>query len=126
MVFLLCLITCGLFQVYWYYRMYRDLSELAGRTPTGNSYALDFILVVITLGIWSVVVDYQISVQMNDLQQRAGLAANDTTTIVIVLDVLIYFTAWITNLVTTAIHQDQLNRILQAPGAANLALPPGQ
>jgi len=39
--------------------------------------------------------------------------AQDTSIITIILDVASYFTAFVTNFVTSAIQQDQLNRLVE-------------
>ncbi|MCB1322274.1 MAG: DUF4234 domain-containing protein [Leptospiraceae bacterium] len=114
LVILLTVITCGLYLIYWYYVVYQDLELLYGRTPTGNSFVLDLLLTIITVGLWGVYVDYQISVLCNELQQRYQMPPNDTTLLSIILDLSAYVTAFATNLVTSVIHQEQLNRIKRA------------
>lgn len=39
------------------------------------------------------------------------MPANDTTVITLLLDLAAYLTAWLTNLITSMIHQDQLNKV---------------
>ena len=110
MVFLLGIITFGLYIIYWYYSRYRQLEALSGRTPTGNSFLFDFLLMIVTCSLWHVYMDYRISMQCNDLQREYGLPENDTSTLTVVLDVAGY----LTGLVSTAIHQDQINKIVRA------------
>lgn len=109
-VLLMSLVTCGLYLCYWYYEIYNDLKELHGTTPTGNDYFLDFLLVIVTCGLWGVYVDYAISDKLNAIQDNAGMPANDTTTLAIILDVMA-FAVGLTNLITSMIHQDQVNKI---------------
>ncbi len=119
LVFVLGLVTCGIYVLYWYYSRYQTFKAMTGRTPTGNSFALDFLLILVTCSIWHVYMDYRISMQLNDLQKEVGLPENDTTTLTVLLDVAGYLTGYVTGLVSTAIHQDQLNKVL-------LATPPGR
>lgn len=114
LVFVLGLFTCGIYVLYWYYSRYQVFKALTGRTPTGNSFALDFLLLIVTCSIWHVYMDYRISMQLNDLQQEVGLPENDTTTLTVLLDVAGYLTGYVTGLVSTAIQQDQLNKVLAA------------
>ncbi len=113
-VIVLSLFTCGFYLLYWYYRMYEEMTWLTGRTPTGSSYGLDLLLTIVSCGLYGVWVDYQLSVQLNEEQTRRGVqGASDTVTASIVLDVAAYVTGFFTNYVTSAIHQQQLNKIMQ-------------
>ncbi|MEQ9362838.1 MAG: hypothetical protein RIF32_01265, partial [Leptospirales bacterium] len=87
---------------------------LAGTTPTGNSFAIDLLLILATCSLWHVYMDYRISTLCNELQRKFGLADNDTTTLTVVLDVAGYLTGYLTGLVSTAIHQDQINKLHRA------------
>lgn len=121
LVLVLAIVTCGLYLIYWYYSVYSDLKQLDGRTPTGNAYFVDFLLMIVTCGIWGIYVDYRISQQLNELQERAGLQANDTTALVIILDVAAYVTIAFTYMISSAIQQDQLNKVMNAIAAGGSA-----
>ena len=117
MVLLAGIVTCGLYQVYWYYRMYEELELLTGATPTGHGFLLDLALVVLTCGLYGVWVDYRISMQLVEAMQARGLAApSDNPTVVVVMDLAAYVTGWLTNLLSTAVHQDLLNKLVTASG----------
>lgn len=126
-VILLSIVTCGFYLIYWYARIYEELQQLSGKTPTGNPYILDFLLVLLTCGLWGIYVDYQISMTLNELQKQKGMMVNDTSMLVVVLDVSAYLTMYFTGFVSSAIQQDQLNKITALPGSNNaspLAPPP--
>ncbi|MCO4762675.1 MAG: DUF4234 domain-containing protein [Myxococcales bacterium] len=112
-VLVLGVVTCGLYQMVWYHHIYRETQALAGQTPTGQGYWLDLLLTVITCGIYGIFVDYQLNEQLNGLLEAQGQTTgkNDGTA-VILLDVSAYVTGGMANLVTTAIAQEQLNRVL--------------
>ena len=111
-------LTCGLYQVYWYYRMYEELELVTGATPTGNGFWLDFALVVITCGLYGIWVDYRISMQLVEAMRMRGLhPPSDNPTLVVILDVAAYMTGWLTNLLSTAIQQDLLNKLVATSGA---------
>ena len=77
---------------------------------TGTGETLAF--VIITLAIYGIWVDYRISLQISEFEERNGLGpVQDTSVIAVILDVASYFTAFFTNFVTSAIQQDQLNRL---------------
>jgi hypothetical protein len=61
-------------------------------------------------GIYGIYVDYRISKVLVEMQPRAGLPVNDVSTLVVVLDIFGL------SVVTSAIHQSELDRIWTAPG----------
>lgn len=110
----LSIITFGIYLPFWYYGIYEDLEALDGRTPTGRGFWLDFFFVIITFAIYGIWVDYQISQQIAEFEERNGLGpVQDTSIIAVILDVASYFTAFFTNFVTSAIQQDQINRVVE-------------
>lgn len=114
LVLVLSIITFGIYLPFWYHGVYEDLQTLDGRTPTGNGFWLDFFFVVLTFAIYGIWVDYQISRQIAEFEERNGLGpVQDTSVITIILDVASYFTAFVTNFVTSAIQQDQINRVVE-------------
>lgn len=108
-VFLLSVVTLGLYLIYWYHRVYVEWAALTGRTPTGNGFLLDLLLHVVTCGVWGIYVDYCISQEIANYRKSRGLPDNDSTLAVIILDVAAYFTVAITYFISSAVQQDQLN-----------------
>jgi len=114
LVLVLSIVTLGIYLPFWYHGVYEDLQTLDGRTPTGHGFWLDFLFVILTFAIYGIWVDYQISQQIAQFEERNGLGpVQDTSIIAIILDVASYFTAFFTNFVTSAIQQDQINRIVE-------------
>jgi len=127
LVLVLSIITFGIYLPFWYHGIYHDLEALDGRTPTGNGFWLDFLFVVITLAIYGIWVDYRISQQIAEFETRNDLGpVQDTTIVAVILDLAAYVTAFWTNFVTSAIQQDQINRVvekMQARVATRLGAP---
>lgn len=114
LVLLLAIVSFGLYLPFWYHGIYEDLVRLDGRTPTGHSFWLDFFFVICTFAIYGIWVDYQISQQIAEFEERNGLGpAQDTSIVAVILDVAAYFTVFFTNFVTSAIQQDQMNRLAE-------------
>ncbi len=114
LVLVLSIITFGIYLPFWYHGIYEDLQTLDGRTPTGHGFWLDFLFVILTFAIYGIWVDYQISQQIAQFEERNGLGpVQDTSIIAIILDVASYFTVFFTNFVTSAIQQDQINRVVE-------------
>lgn len=111
MLIVLTVFTCGLYLIYWYYVTYENFVALSGQTPTGNAFVMDLILVVITCALYGIWVDYKISKNLYEMQIRwAYPVPSDTSTIAIVLDALAYLTG-LTNVITSAIHQDLISKL---------------
>ncbi len=114
LVLVLSIVTLGLYLPFWYHGIYEDLKALDGRTPTGRGFWLDFLFVILTAAIYGIWVDYQISQQIAEFEERNGLGpVQDTSIIAVILDVASYATAFFTNFVTSAIQQDQINRVVE-------------
>lgn len=113
MVVILMLITCGLYSLYWYYKMYEELSSITNQTPTQNSYAVDLFISIITCGLWGFYVDYKISKQLHEIRKKYNLSGDDSSNIILVLDVGSLFTFYFLFLITSAIQQDEWNQILE-------------
>lgn len=114
LVLVFSILSFGLYLPFWYHGIYRDLETLDGRTPTGHGFWLDFLFVILTFAIYGIWVDYRISLQIADIEERHGFGpAQDTSVIAVILDVASYVTAFFTNFVTSAIQQDQLNRLVE-------------
>lgn len=114
MILVLAFFTCGLYLIYWYYKMYEELEQLTGRTPTGMSFVADFLLTIVTCSLYGIWVDYKISLQLYEMQvQHRYPAPNDTSTAAILLDVAAFVTGFVTNYVSSALQQDQLNKLMQ-------------
>ena len=127
-VLVLALFTCGFYLIYWYFKMYEELEMLTGETPTGNSFWLDFVLYIVSCGLFGIWVDYKISERLNELQRQRGMVgATDSTMMAVVLDIAAYVTGMFTNYITSAVQQDQLNKLVQhQPVAAPTAEPRAQ
>ncbi|MGB5809914.1 MAG: DUF4234 domain-containing protein [Polyangiales bacterium] len=118
-VLVLSILTFGLYLPFWYHGVYDDLRVLDGDTPTGRGFWLDFLFVIITFGVYGIWVDYKISLQIAEFEEKQGLGpAQDTSMIAVILDVAAYFTVFFTNFVTSAIQQDQLNRLVERLGGS--------
>lgn len=111
LVLILSIVTLGLYLIYWYYKVYDELKRATGSTPTENDFVLDFILVLVTCSLWGVYVDYRISRQLEEIMAATNQPVNETATLVVVLDVIAYPTAYITNLLSSAIQQDVMNKL---------------
>jgi len=113
-VFVLAVITFGIYMPFWYHRVYKTMRELDGTTPTGNGFWLDAFLSLITCGIYAIWVDYELASQIQRVQQKYNLSPiPDTRITSLILDLAAYLTVFVTFFLTSAIHQEQINRVLE-------------
>ncbi len=113
-VLVLSIITCGIYHVYWYFATLGEMRD-AGHSPTGNSPWLDFLLAIVTLGLYGFYVDYRIGKQIVDMQAALGLRENDTAIIAVVLDIVGL------GVVASALQQSELNRVWERSAASPTA-----
>ena len=128
LILVFSVISCGIYLIYWYYKIYEELELLNGSTPTGHSFILDFFLNIVTCGIYGIWVDYKISIVLKDMQvARNHPSPSDTGVLVVVLDIAAFFTGYMTNFISSAIQQDLLNKTMEADWQAQAqAGPPYQ
>jgi len=104
--------TCGFYLIYWYAKMYDELETLTGSTPTGHSYIVDLLLVIVTCTLYGIWVDYKMAKQLFELQHaNAYPMPADSSQMVVLLDAAAWITGFLTNLVSSAIMQDHLNKL---------------
>ena len=104
LVLLFSIVTCGIYHVYWYFAVLYELRDV-GHSPTGNDPWLDFLLAVVTLGLYGFYVDYRIGKVILELQAERGLRENDTSIIAVVLDVVGL------GVVASTLQQSELNTV---------------
>ncbi|MCS7206247.1 MAG: DUF4234 domain-containing protein [Leptospiraceae bacterium] len=110
-VVVMSLITFGLYLIYWYAQIYKEIRIATGTTPTGNSFRLDFLLSLFTFGVWGIFVDYKISTILHQIRSRHQLEGSNTSLIVVILDVFAYMTFFFLWVITSAIQQEEWNQI---------------
>ncbi len=112
-VFILSIITCGIYLIFWYYIIYTELKIFTKQTPTGNSYGLDLFLTIISCGLWGIYVDYKISKKLHSIRTQYNLPGEDTSLLVLILDSLSIFSAHLLWMLTSTIQQDEWNKIIE-------------
>ncbi len=120
-VLLYSMLTLGVYLMFWYSWIYDDLEELAGETPTGNSFIADFFLNILTCGIYGIYVDYRISLLLHRVWKEQGVPnPDDDSWLIMLLDVLSFFNCYITSFYSSSLQQGKLNKILEhMHGAGN-------
>jgi hypothetical protein len=102
---ILSLLTCGLFAIYWFIVVAGDIRTLRGTSdPNG---ILDFIIGVLTCGIYTYVCYYRYSKYIVEIQQKMGRPVNDVSVLAVILAIFV-------SLVSLALIQNEINNIVRA------------
>jgi hypothetical protein len=101
----LSLITCGLFSIYWFISIAGDIAKLREQTePRG---VFDYIIGLITCGIYLLVCYYRYSKYIVEIQEKRGLKVNDISVISLIFGIFL-------GIVSMALIQNELNKIVRA------------
>lgn len=104
--FVLSLVTCFLFDLYWNYKQMEACNDLLNRDEFG--FWTWVILCFITFGLYHFYYQYQMGRAIVEIQRRRGLATNDGLPILSVVATLFGF-----GIVADCIHQLEINRIVE-------------
>jgi cytochrome bd-type quinol oxidase subunit 2 len=107
-VVLLCLVTCGIYFLYWVYKTSDELRQALSEESINP--ALDLLLTMVTCYIWAIYVHHR-----NSQHAHRILAARDpwhidqTQTILILC--IAQLVVGVTGLIATYLLQEELNRV---------------
>ena len=85
-VFLLSLVTCGIYSIIHFFQVAGDINRHLGAEKLKPG--LDLLLIFVTCGIWYIVMCYQYGRAFYEMQLSEGLTASDNSTLYIILAVL--------------------------------------
>lgn len=106
MVLVLSLITCGIYQLYWIYKVSEETQSHLGLTTT--SPGMELLFCIITCGFYTIYWHYKYSKLVAELQQRQGLTPDDNSLICILLTIFGF------GIVSAMIVQSSLNKVWDA------------
>ena len=102
----LSVLTCGLFSIYWFIVLADDIRRLKGGTkPNGVT---DYLLGLITCGIYLLYCYYQYPKYIVEIQEKKGIEVNDISLIAILLGIFSL------GIVSLALIQNEVNKIVAA------------
>ena len=100
------IITCGIYAIYWMYKLTEEAHELAGEQTTATG-GMVILYTFITCGIYGLYWVYKMGVTVNMAKEKRGLR-NDDSVPVIYLVLSIFGLA----IVSYAMLQDGLNEVI--------------
>ena len=96
--FLLNIVTCGIYGMYIWYKMTKDMNDIAGKVDEKPimGFILQLLLGVITCGIWSIVWMFQFFGLMGRLSDKygAGITPENAFVKLIISIIPIYSFYW--------------------------------
>ena len=109
MAILLTLVTCGIYGLYWGYRMFGEIAADLGRTDINP--VLEIVLALVTCNLYTIYLCYKYPKLINEMQMRRGMPVNDITVMTLLLAVFGL------SIVSFALMQSELNKIWDVSGA---------
>jgi hypothetical protein len=83
MLVLLTLVTCGIYGIIWWYKMFGEIAADLGRTDINP--ALEIVLIYLTCGLYGMFLAYKYPRLINEMQAKRGLPVNDFSTVSLIL-----------------------------------------
>ncbi|SFG28480.1 protein of unknown function [Lachnospiraceae bacterium C7] len=112
---LLSLITCGIYSLFFYYDLIRDINTACAGDNEHTPGLLEFILLsIVTCGIYGIYWRYKVACRIYKNSIRYGVLTNDSPSAVLVLCILGPFVGNITTLVAEYIIISNFNNLAAA------------
>ena len=109
---ILSIITCGIYQIYWFICVADDTNEL-NQDPDAASGGMAFLFSLITCGIYEIYWSYKNGERINEAKWRRGLPGDTGFPIA-----YLFLTLFGLSIVTLAIMQNDLNKMIDPyPGS---------
>ena len=106
---LFSILTCGLYMLYWLYKISEETRALSPQEQTWGSPGLDLLLEIVTCGIFGYFVVYQSSKRLYAAELKINPHASDDSVLMTVVGIF----GWI---IALAILQSKLNNLYRVSG----------
>ncbi|BAL81885.1 hypothetical membrane protein [Selenomonas ruminantium subsp. lactilytica TAM6421] len=103
---ILSFVTCGIYALYWLYKLTDELHELAGEQTTASG-GMVLVYTFITCGIYSIYWYYKMGVTVNIAKEKRGMRFDNNCPIIYLL-----LAVFCLGLVSEALMQDSINDII--------------
>ena len=112
LIFVLILLTCGIYYLYFIYKASQELDEFLGEAD--YSPGTEVALSVVTCGLWNIYWDYRTGKRIARMNAQVGLPPSDNSLLYLVLDLLGVGGFASVGIINPLLQQDGLNRVWQA------------
>ena len=110
---ILSLVTCGIYAIYWIYKMTEEMKVASGDESLNGVMAV--LLPLVTCNIYGIYWAYKIGKDVPAAKQKVGLPGDDKSVLFLVLELVGL------SIVTYALLQNELNEIAKVNAPANPA-----
>ena len=83
MPIVLTFLTCGIYGIYWHFKMMSEVAADLGRTDINP--VMEIVLIFVTCGIYAIYLAYKYPKLVTEMQARRGMPINDISTVSILL-----------------------------------------
>lgn len=101
---ILSLVTCGIYGIYWIYKLNDEINEVSGRNGTSGGMVILFSL--ITCGIYAIYWYYQMGAAIDELRARRNYPSSSCAILYLVLSLFGL------SIVSLALMQNELNMVV--------------
>lgn len=108
----LTIVTCGIYSLYWHYKVAEELRDAVG--DTSISPALDVLLLLLTCGVFGIYLDYRNAQKIYELVRERDGSRKDQSQNVLLLGICAFVVAGATWLVSMFLLQEELNALSRA------------
>ena len=102
--FVLSIVTCGIFGLYWFYTLNNDTNKISGH-PEAMGGVVALLLTIVTCGIFTLFWAYNMGTRIDEAKVKRGLPSGNLGTIYLILT--IFGLVWVAELLL----QGELNRL---------------
>ena len=102
--FVLSIVTCGIFGLYWLYTLNNDTNKISGH-PEAMGGVVALLLTIVTCGIFTLFWAYNMGTRIDEAKVKRGLPSGNLGTIYLILT--IFGLVWVAELLL----QGELNRL---------------
>jgi hypothetical protein len=108
-VFLLSIVTCGIYYFYWLYTTSVEMAACLGEEDIPP--IVDLLLIIFTGSLWGFVWDWRTGQKIARMQERVGLPRNDESVLYLVLDALGVGPVYGLGMIVPILQQTRLNEV---------------
>ncbi len=109
---LFTILTCGLYGIYWFYILTKEVSDLSN--DFSLSPGLTILFTILTCGLYTIYWSYKMGKNVEIAQQIANINSNDDSMLYLLL------TLFGLSIITFAIIQSNINKIVSANTAIHV------
>ena len=104
--FVLAIVTCGLFGLYWMYTLNEDTNKISGH-PEALNGIVAIVLSFVTCGIYVLIWTYNMGTRIDEAKAKRGMSGGNTGALYLIL-ALVGF-AWVAEILL----QSELNKLAE-------------